>query len=212
MVANEMSKERFTCDGCIVHKGFYEATRVFLEQAFPIVLTLKKDLLSYTIKVTGHSLGAALALLAANELRLLNLDVTLITLAGPKVGDSKFSEWMDRFWNTDLLISNLKDARGNKFPLNTFTRVTNHQDIIPLAPLAAMGFAHCGCEIRIGKGMELSVRGKWTYIHEAQDLKAVSKFLENITEYGQWESAINRKDLMARHAYYFLKVNECIHK
>jgi predicted lipase len=53
--------------GCQVHKGFYDAEQKVLGGILTEVKRLKSlpFLSSYAVKTTGHSLGAALALLTA---------------------------------------------------------------------------------------------------------------------------------------------------
>jgi len=52
---------------CRVHKGFYDAEQRIIAEVLTEVKKLKKmfELSSYAIQTTGHSLGAALALLTA---------------------------------------------------------------------------------------------------------------------------------------------------
>lgn len=52
---------------CEVHRGFYLAEQKVIDEIIAEVTRLKKlaDFASYSIKTTGHSLGAALAQLTA---------------------------------------------------------------------------------------------------------------------------------------------------
>ncbi len=45
----------------------------------------------YQVVVTGHSLGGALAVIAATDLRGLGFDATLYTYGQPRVGNDNFS-------------------------------------------------------------------------------------------------------------------------
>ena len=45
------------CSGCEVHKGFYKAQQSVISYVTNSVKTLKEKYPSYTVIVTGHSLG-----------------------------------------------------------------------------------------------------------------------------------------------------------
>jgi predicted lipase len=45
------------CTGCEVHKGFYDAEQTVINSIIAHVNTLKQQFPSYTVIVTGHSLG-----------------------------------------------------------------------------------------------------------------------------------------------------------
>jgi triacylglycerol lipase len=86
------------------------------------------------ILVTGHSLGAALAVLAAPDMFQNippKIEPRLITLAGPRVG---LSDFVDAF-NADI---------------ESCFRVVNFLDIVPLVPPAP--YVHVGAEIAINSG------------------------------------------------------------
>jgi triacylglycerol lipase len=87
------------------------------------------------ILVTGHSLGAALAVLAAPDIFQNmppnTIEPRLITFAGPRVG---LSDFVDAF-NADI---------------ESCFRVVNFLDIVPLVPPAP--YVHVGAEIAINSG------------------------------------------------------------
>lgn len=198
----------FDCEGCIVHSGFYRAIKVFMSTGFPKVVEFASKHPDYSISVVGHSLGAALAILGANELRLMGLDITLINYAGPKVGNLNFGNWMDSMWNTQK-YSNALQEEISYLPKNTFTRVVNKGDIVPLAPPLALGFAHCGCGIQLNSKSRMTLLGKWKKCYEALDLKDVSRDALKMIQSGNWEKAMGLNDVSYKHTQYFLKVNEC---
>jgi len=89
--------------GTYVHRGFWDAyknvqaqTRQTVEHALKLCRTCK------TIRVTGHSLGGALATHGAADLSFsynkLNSSapvIKLTTFGSPRVGDKTFSTWLD---------------------------------------------------------------------------------------------------------------------
>ncbi|CAO3637459.1 unnamed protein product [Mucor hiemalis] len=118
--------------GTQVHKGFYngyaEAATYFFTQlqvqhvAYP----------SYTIAVTGHSLGGAQALLAGMDLyqRISTLNTSnlkIYTVGCPRVGDSNFAYYVE---GTGITVS----------------RSIHNRDIVPHLPPESSGFLHPGVE------------------------------------------------------------------
>lgn len=83
-----------------------------------------------TVFTSGHSLGGALATLAALDLKMtLNLtDVRVITFGSPRVGNHVFTKWFE-------------DTVGPSW------RFTHDRDIVPSVPPGYMGFHHLAHEI-----------------------------------------------------------------
>lgn len=101
-------------EGGQVHRGFKNA----LENVWPAVETYLSTL-KVPVFYTGHSLGAALATLAAAR----RPPQALYTFGTPRVGDAEFSK----------IFENIKAYR-----------IVNHRDLIVTVPLAALGFCHVG--------------------------------------------------------------------
>jgi triacylglycerol lipase len=93
----------------LVHEGFYEIYRQFE----PVISNLSK----VRVVISGHSLGGALATLAAANLSISGLSVYLYNFASPRVGDVSFV----KMFNTNIP--------------NAFS-VINLQDIVPTLPPA----------------------------------------------------------------------------
>lgn len=107
--------------GGSVHRGFKEALGAVWGEMAPVIERLQGH--GLTIWLTGHSLGAALATLAADRLQ----DVQgLYTFGSPRVGDTAF---------------------GEHFHLPAF-RVVNGDDIVASVP-AKIPFRHVGTLIAI---------------------------------------------------------------
>jgi alpha-beta hydrolase superfamily lysophospholipase len=87
---------------------------------------------SYEVTVVGHSLGGAIASLAAAQLRNSGFSVALYTFGSPRIGGSKISSY----------ISN--QSGGNY-------RVTHWNDPVPKVPLLTMGYVHISPEYYINK-------------------------------------------------------------
>ena len=89
---------------------------------------------SCKITVTGHSLGAALAVLCAIDLQynFENHDIEVYLFGCPRVGNAAFAK------------------SYNKRIFKTL-RVSNGNDIVTKIPPAILGFRHVGTEIHIGR-------------------------------------------------------------
>lgn len=93
-----------------------------------------------SITVTGHSLGAALALLVANELSTCATHVphiAVFSFGGPRVGNQSFADQIE--------ANNVK-----------VLRIVNNQDVItrvPIAPNNPWAYSHVGTELRVDTKM-----------------------------------------------------------
>jgi hypothetical protein len=119
------------CDGCQVHDGFYQTymgLRGQLIAALNTHLGEGRSAYSRPIHVTGHSLGGALATIAAYDLKQMGYNVVdLITFGSPRVGNQKFAmnvaSVIQNSWrivhNDDIVPPNLQhvlSALGSKRP------------------------------------------------------------------------------------------------
>ncbi|KAJ1432627.1 Alpha/Beta hydrolase protein [Ochromonadaceae sp. CCMP2298] len=133
------------CDSCQVHSGFY-ATYQSLD---PTVKSLVTQYLSKhpsaSLSVTGHSLGAALALLCVAELVQSGYIVrTAYTYGMPRVGDDAFQVWV-KGGGGGGGISSMRGATssgsGSSGIAGVF-RVTHRKDPVPHLPPMSFGFRH----------------------------------------------------------------------
>ncbi|KAI0794349.1 alpha/beta-hydrolase [Fomes fomentarius] len=121
----------------LVHSGF-AATQ---SRSAPGVLSAVQKALADNgaskITVTGHSLGAAIALLDAAylPLQLPNATVRAVVYGLPRVGNQAFANYLDA-QNTSI------------------THINNKQDPVPIVPPIAFGFHHPSGEIHIDEAGE----------------------------------------------------------
>jgi len=122
-----------SAQGVKVHDGFQNTQG----RTADLVLSTVKSALSSSgfknVLTTGHSLGAAVALLDATMLKmLLPSDVTVesVTFGMPRVGNQQFADMIDG------LIPGL-------------TRVTNQHDIVPIVPPRVLEYEQVSGEIHI---------------------------------------------------------------
>lgn len=114
--------------GGLAHKGFQD---VYAKIRNSVIAGLKT--VSGPLWITGHSLGAALAVLCAGDLARSGWRPLVYTFAGPRVGFPNFSDWYDRF---------VPDCY----------RIVNVRDLVPHLPLTEQGFKHVGRCVTIDGG------------------------------------------------------------
>jgi hypothetical protein len=100
---------------CLVHRGFQSALNQVWEEVHTLVTDYRQQHPQAEICFTGHSLGAALAVLAFS--RFADPDLSLYTFGCPRVGDAAFR---------DRVLSN--KGRG-------IYRYVNHNDSVTHVPL-----------------------------------------------------------------------------
>jgi hypothetical protein len=114
--------------GATVHKGFYNAYLSVARQVNLAAKSLLANCQGCHIYVTGHSLGGAVATLAAADLFSLTPDLTLYTFGSPRVGDLAFATYFD------------------KIVPDTY-RIVNNKDLVPHIPQRFLGFRHVSREV-----------------------------------------------------------------
>ena len=120
-----------SCAGCKVHSGFFDCWRSLSARMVGELRALRASRPLAEVFVTGHSLGAAIAMIAAYELEYEEgIPVAgVYTFGQPRVGNAAFQAFCN--------------ARA---PRRTW-RLTHWRDPVPHLPLRSMGFAHVGTEI-----------------------------------------------------------------
>lgn len=104
------------CSKCEVHKGFYKAEQSVINDVINGVKQLKAQFPSYSILVTGHSLGAAMATLTSLDLYSAGIPVRMINFGSPRVGNDQFAAY----------CSNTITSRS---------RNTHYKDMVPHIPM-----------------------------------------------------------------------------
>jgi len=109
-------------NGRKVHKGFMAALDLVSEQMKAVVRQAKQQLPDKQIWCTGHSLGGALATLAADRLSQEFKVQGLYTYGSPRVGNDDFVK---------------------NFPVSNTYRFVHHRDVITMVPPPGL-FTHVG--------------------------------------------------------------------
>lgn len=126
------------CPQCRVHGGFYKSWRSLARQVVTLVAELCKQYPKAEILLTGHSLGAAQAVLAATDLYYNEgLPVTEVyTYGQPRVGNTQFHHYFNNGTSQRQYHHN-----GSAF------RVVHWRDPVPHLGWRWMGFEHTSTEV-----------------------------------------------------------------
>jgi len=115
--------------GAGVHDGFFYAYTQISNEINEALIQLVKQNPSSPIYLTGHSMGAALAVIAAVNLSsTFNLNLTMYNYGEPRTGNDVFADYYH-----------------SQVP-STF-RVVNYRDLVPHYPPELIGFHHVATEV-----------------------------------------------------------------
>lgn len=126
-------------EGCQVHRGFLDVYQSVQQGVFEHASELFTQYTTATSKpkllVTGHSLGAAVAILAGVDATLQFLDkasdIAIYTFGEPRVGNPQWALW----------------ASEHVIPGGKQYRVTHEADPVPRLPPYEWGFLHVPHEV-----------------------------------------------------------------
>lgn len=118
------------CQGCEVHKGFYQAFNNLKDKILASFINLVSKHQNSRTAIIGHSLGAGMATFAFMSLYdQINID-DFYTFGSPRIGNNKFVEYFN----------------GN-FEKTTKARITHNKDPVPHLPSSILGYSHVNTEI-----------------------------------------------------------------
>jgi hypothetical protein len=120
---------RHVPDNVWVHPGFWSSWNLLKKGIFEGIAQTRKQFNSTKITFTGHSLGGAMATIAAMDYWVTTGHVPrVITFGSPRVGNYYFAHYFEQI-----------------FGMNSY-RFVNHNDFIPHLPLEDMGYYHTSVE------------------------------------------------------------------
>ncbi|KAJ6078919.1 hypothetical protein N7467_008672 [Penicillium canescens] len=168
------------CDGCFAELGFWSSwtnVRDDVNAQLEDALSQNPD---YELVIVGHSLGAAVATLAAADLRTKGHEsAKLYAFASPRVANPTLAKFIT--------------AQNNNY------RFTHQDDPVPKLPLIAMGYAHVSPEYWITSADNTTVT--------ASDIDVVEGVLSLDGNSGTGVPLIS--DFHAHH-WYFEKTDACL--
>lgn len=132
------------CTNCTVHMGFMESWKQARKLVLPVLQKVKARHPDYPIHLVGHSLGGAVACLAALELKVaMGWETLVITTFGePQAGNAGFVDFVDRVFDLE---------EGQDPEKKMYRRVTHVDDPVPLLPLSEWGYKPHAGEVFITK-------------------------------------------------------------
>lgn len=154
------------CGGCSVHKGFLKS----FKEALPLIDKPLRSLIkanpTYKIVMTGHSLGGAIATIAALHYRSQGIKVTLYTYGAPRVGD--------------VTVSNFISQQGNNF------RVSHKEDPVPRVPPTNFGFGTITPEYHIKQGDFNIKASDFEVLNNPSSDISISDFLKDVKDHDNY--------------------------
>ena len=101
------------CDTCYLHAGFWKSWESMRDMIFPNVIQATKAYPDYRFIITGHSLGAALATIAAGDFRRTNAwffeHTELFTFGSPRIGSISTVDFLTKQSNLSYRITATRD-------------------------------------------------------------------------------------------------------
>ncbi|PYI36073.1 mono and diacylglycerol lipase [Aspergillus indologenus CBS 114.80] len=124
------------CTGCQAELGFWSAWTNVRANVTAALSHARASYPDYELAVVGHSLGAAIATLAAADLRdHQNETTTLYAFASPRVANPALAKY--------ITAQDQQKNQGKNY------RFTHTNDPVPNLPLQLMGYAHISPEYHI---------------------------------------------------------------
>ncbi|KAF2476422.1 alpha/beta-hydrolase [Lindgomyces ingoldianus] len=120
------------CTGCTAHSGFWNSWLEARDGVLAAVKSASQANPKYKIVATGHSLGGAIASLAAAQLRNSGYTVALYTFGSPRIASPKLSDY-------------ITNQPGGNY------RITHWNDPVPRLPPISFNFVHISPEYYINK-------------------------------------------------------------
>jgi hypothetical protein len=123
------------CGNCKVHNGFQTGWNTIKATVVSQIQALKALHRDAKIHITGHSLGGALAVVSAPDVKdTFGAIAEVLTFGQPRVGNSEFASWFGS--------------------VVTHQRVVHYGDIVPHLAPQVNGYLHSGTELWYDKPMQ----------------------------------------------------------
>lgn len=136
-----MNPKHTKCTDCKVHAGFMQSWRNTRPQLLHQVKEAIQKYPDYQVTLVGHSLGGAVAALAALDFELRGWEPQVTTFGEPKIGNVGLVQYIDETFS---------DSNGTNMT-GRYRRVTHVGDPVPLLPLKEWGYRTHAGELYISK-------------------------------------------------------------
>lgn len=197
------------CDDCKLHSGFNKFLSSLQESFLTTLENTYNSYPDYNLVISGHSLGAAVAVLCGLEVKIRGYNPTVVTYAQPKIFNSKMSQWVNEMF--DIFTLDASNRCHNTVDLKSgYYRLVHINDYVTdLPPL----YSHSGLQININKIM---------LPHEIDDLSYVGLNYASKNDIQASEKIVGPESLsidetslatdllhLYEHRNYFIQINEC---
>lgn len=128
------------CNSCLVHSGFASG---WSDRRQIVLDTIANSLVihqNYSVVLTGHSIGGAVATLAGAELRSMGIKLDIYTFGSPRVGNNRFASY----------VTSQAPSLGLNF------RVTHVNDPVPQLPPTWIGYQQISPEYWLANGTSVT--------------------------------------------------------
>lgn len=193
------------CTNCTVHMGFMESWKQARKLVLPVLRNVRARHPHYPIHLVGHSLGGAVACLAALELKIaMGWDDLVITTFGePQAGNAGFVGFVDRVFE----LGEEPDGQVHDAEKQIYRRVTHMDDPVPLLPLSEWGYRSHAGEIFIAKKDLSPGTEDLRLCHGDEDPGCISGADEAL---GGLPTRLKLWQLLSAHRDYFWRLGLCV--
>ncbi|KAI8057331.1 Alpha/Beta hydrolase protein [Syncephalis plumigaleata] len=134
-------------DDAEVHAGFVNCYHTIRSDLKSTIADVAKRFPKYTVTFTGHSLGGALAILAALDTNIStpSINQQVVTFGAPRIGNPTFGNMV-----STRLYQAANSRTGGILP--SPVRVVNYNDIVPRLPPSMFDYQHHDAEVWINSG------------------------------------------------------------
>ncbi|KAK4937063.1 hypothetical protein LTR10_022186 [Elasticomyces elasticus] len=160
------------CPNCTVHAGFMTSWKNTRCTIVPHVEKALNEHPNYELVLVGHSLGGAVAALAALEFQARGWTPHVTTFGEPRIGNKALNRFIDKRF--DLNDTNLDKA--------LYRRVTHVDDPVPLLPLQEWGYDMHAGEIYISKPSLPPTRSDVRHCQGDEDPSCIAEGISADTE------------------------------
>lgn len=119
------------CKGCKVHYGFIKNLEQISESLVRPIDELFAKHPDYKLVLTGHSLGAALAILVGIEFRMKGYKPLVLSYGSPRLFNSLMVDWVNEIFKTDELSKRINGWKDVDWGL---IRLVHDEDFVPMLP------------------------------------------------------------------------------
>ncbi|CAB4255619.1 similar to Saccharomyces cerevisiae YJR107W Putative protein of unknown function [Maudiozyma barnettii] len=186
------------CRNCKMHRGFHVFTKTLSRHFLRKIEGILESYPDFHVVATGHSLGAALAIMTGIELKLRGYDPLVLTYASPKIFNTEMQEWVNELFDTEEIHERIME-KGKLNLKHGYFRVIHNDDYIPLLP----PFYHTA-------GIEIVIE-KRNLPHEPQDLdyRGPSEKANLMTSSMLGEDYVDQLLHTYEHRSYFIDMGSC---